>query len=126
MIYIGTTEADGQAIYLDIHAVERRGQDLRVSALIGDGCYEGEVLVECAAQPCITFADAWLGGTGLTEFLQRSGTRWLQQQLVASVRDYVTETSCGTAWGSRGARPHPVQRRREVVAEPLPVWSPPA
>ncbi len=85
MIYIATAESDGSAIYFDIHAAERKGGGLRVSGMVGDGSYEGEVLVETGHEVAVTFADAWLGGAGFREFLRRCGPRQLEAALVESV-----------------------------------------
>jgi hypothetical protein len=125
MIYIGTTEFSGQAIYLDIHAIEQVADGVRVSAVIGDGCYEGEVLIESGQRPAVTYADAWLGGAGLGDFLQRCGRHWLQQQLFESIQERV-----GAMNGSRGRHrpsvlPHPPHRRRTRIAEPAPFWTTP-
>ena len=66
MIYIGTTQDNGSAIYFDIHAAERQGRGMRFCGTLGDGSYEGEVLVEVGSNDCVTFADAWLGGYGFS------------------------------------------------------------
>lgn len=87
MIYIGTTGNNGSAIYLDVYSAERQGRGLRISATIGDGCYEGEVLVEVGRSECVTFADAWLGGSGFTEFLSRCGADMLERALLETVRE---------------------------------------
>jgi hypothetical protein len=87
MIYIGTTEDNGSAIYLDVHAAERQGCGMRFSGTIGDGCYEGEVLVEIGQTDCVTFADAWLGGSGFSEFIHRCGSDALERALLESVRE---------------------------------------
>jgi len=125
MIYIGTTEFSGQAVYLDIHSIDRTREGTRVSAVIGDGCYEGEVLIECGQQPSITYVDAWLGGAGLNEFLQRCGHQWLQQQLVESLGDRIGP-SCGIPGRPRRLYPHATPHRRETIAEQRPFWKMPA
>jgi len=87
MIYIGATPNNGSAIYFDVYAEERQGLDRRVSGIIGDGCYEGEVLVETGCDDCVTFADAWLGGPGFAEFLSRCGADMLERALLDTVRE---------------------------------------
>jgi len=87
MIYIGTTGNNGSAIYFDIHAVERRGRGLLICGTLGDGCYEGEVLVEMGRSESITFADAWLGGAGFREFLARCDVPTMEGELLDAVRD---------------------------------------
>ena len=126
MIYIGTTDSPGQAIYLDIYAIEQSGGEVRVSALVGDGCYEGEVLIECAARSNVTYADAWLGGEGLDEFLQRPGQSWLQRQLLDSVRDHLALVNGAQLKRNRPVYPHQSLRSRGRVAETPPIWTQPA
>jgi len=126
MIYIGTTEPPGQAIYLEIHAIEQQGNQTSVSALVGDGCYEGEVLIECGEQIAITYADAWLGGVGLGDFLQRCGNQWLQQQLVATVMDRVKQPCRASGKPGRQVYPHQSPRHRVHIAETPPFWLQPA
>ncbi len=87
MIYIGTTENNGSAIYFDIYAAERQGRGMRISGTIGDGCYEGEVLVEVGRNDSVTFADAWLGGSGFSEFMDRCNADVLESALLESVRE---------------------------------------
>lgn len=87
MIYIGTTENNGSAIYFDIHSAERQGRGMRFSGTVGDGCYEGEVLVEIGRSESVTFADAWLGGSGFQEFIERCGMTMLEESLLESVRE---------------------------------------
>lgn len=87
MIYIGTTAYSDSAIYFDIHSVERQGRGLRISGTVGDDCYEGEVLVEIGRSEAVTFADAWLGGDGFKEFIERCCSISLEAALLDSVRD---------------------------------------
>ncbi|MGW8312150.1 MAG: hypothetical protein ACWGOL_02840 [Desulfuromonadales bacterium] len=87
MIYIGATTNNGSAIYFDVYAEESQKRGRRVSGLIGDGCYEGEVLVETGCDDCVTFADAWLGGSGFAEFLSRCGADQLERALLDTVRE---------------------------------------
>ncbi len=87
MIYIGTTENNGSAIYFDIYATERQGRSMCISGTIGDSCYEGEVLVEIGRNDSVTFADAWLGGSGFSEFIDRCGSDVLQSALLESIRE---------------------------------------
>ncbi|HKI50755.1 MAG TPA: hypothetical protein VJ995_01670 [Geothermobacteraceae bacterium] len=123
MIYIGTTESPGQAIYLDIHAIEQQGNQTSVSALVGDGCYEGEVLIEFADQPAVTYADTWLGGAGLDEFLQRAGQAWLRKQLLDSVQDHLAVTNVSQKKSQGVDYPHQMPLPRGRVAEAKPIWN---
>lgn len=123
MIYIGTTEFPEQAIYLDIHAIEQQGNQTSVSALVGDGCYEGEVLIEFAEQPAVTYADTWLGGAGLNEFLQRTGQAWLQQQLLDCVQEHLALMNASPKQRQRVDYPHQMPLHRGRVAEAKPIWN---
>jgi len=116
MVYIGTSREQGQAIYFDIHAIRKVRQGLEVCGTVGDGCYEGEVLVECGPSDEVTFADAWLGGAGLTGFLQRCDEEWLRQALIEAARGSLIETA--------GQRPHGPGRRRgaSCAGEEGPIW----
>jgi hypothetical protein len=118
MIYIGTTGNDGSAIYFDVHAAERQGRSLNISGTIGDGCYEGEVLVEVGRNDSVTFADAWLGGSGFTEFLARCGADALERALLETVRDM-------PVFRPRRGRPHGNGRAYAgpMACECRPVWS---
>lgn len=117
MIYIGTTEDNGSAIYFDIHAAELQGRGMRISGTIGDGCYEGEVLVEVGRSDSVTFADAWLGGSGFSEFLGRCSVDALERALLDSVREM-------PFFHSRVCQPHSHSQPRAgvFVAESLPLW----
>jgi len=118
MIYIGTTEDNGSAIYFDIYATERQGRGMRISGTIGDGCYEGDVLVEVGRNDSVTFADAWLNGSGFTEFIDRCGSDLLESALLESVRDMPLRHV-------RRSQPHgnSLAYTGPVVSESLPVWN---
>lgn len=118
MIYIGSTEDNGSAIYFDIHSVERQGRGLRVSGTLGDGCYEGEVLVEVGRNDAVTFADAWLGGAEFDEFLTRCRRDILEQALLETVRDMPL-----FRW--QPARPHgnSSNHAHVIACECQPLWS---
>ena len=87
MVYLATPSDDGRAVYFELYATERTATGLRVCATIGDGQYEGEVLVEFSGS-CqeVTFADSWLGGTGFREFATRCNIRQFGQELLASLK----------------------------------------
>lgn len=117
MIYIATTENNGSAIYFDIHSAERQGRGMRFSGTVGDGCYEGEVLVEIGRSESVTFADAWLGGSGFAEFLDRCASTRLEDALLESVREM-------PFFCSRPSQPHGNSGNPQgpLVAESSTVW----
>ena len=117
MIYIGTTGNNGSAIYFDIHSAERQGRGMRFSGTVGDGCYEGEVLVETGRSESVTFADAWLGGSGFAEFIDRCGLTMLEESLLESVREM-------SFFCSRRSQPHGNSGTSgpSLVLEPGSLW----
>lgn len=77
MIWLQTEEAEGRALYLDIHRVEQRQQGERlcysVSGMLGNGLDEGEVLIEVGSEVDVTFVDEWMPGRGLPAFVAEAG-----------------------------------------------------
>ena len=118
MMYIDTISEDGSAIYFDVHTAERLGHGVRISGTIGDGCYEGEVLIELGPAESVTFADAWLGGLGYNEFVGRCDLSNLQKDLLESVREM-------TFFHAPRMQPHGFNRktRESVAGEDLPLWN---
>lgn len=117
MVYIGTTSDDGRALYFDVYATERSATGVRICGTIGDGQYEGEVLVELGALPEVTFADAWLGDGGFREFLTRCNVQELRADLLRCLETLPLLVV-------RQDQPHPVdeQRRADLVCEIGPLW----
>jgi hypothetical protein len=117
MIYVGTTRDNGSAIYFDIHSAERSWRGVRISGTIGDGCYEGEALVELGRSESVTFADAWLGGDGFSEFVDRCDLLILESDLLDTVREM-------PIFHSSRMQPHGPHRvlRNSVIGEDLPLW----
>lgn len=118
MIYIGTTEESGSAIYFDIYSAVRQGRGMSISGTVGDGCYEGEVLVEVGRSESVTFADAWLGGSGFVEFMARCNSDVLEQSLLESVREM-------PLLHVRRSQPHGNSKAYAgtFVSESSPVWN---
>lgn len=118
MIYVGTTRDNGSAIYFDIHSAERTWRGVRISGTLGDGCYEGEALVELGRSESVTFADAWLGGEGFREFAERCDLLSLETDMLDSVREM-------QIFHSSRMQPHGPHRvaRSTGIAEDLPLWS---
>ena len=87
MIYIGTTDTNESAIYFDVYSAVKHNGGVSVSGTIGDGCYEGEVVVEIGGNESVTFADAWLGGSGFSEFLDRCNVASIEEALIESLRE---------------------------------------
>jgi hypothetical protein len=91
MLYLQIAERSGSALYLDVHSVERRLEQgrpvLRVAGILGDGCYEGEVQVNCTEQvDDVTFADAWLNRRALDTFFSRIDPKTICAALAVAVK----------------------------------------
>jgi hypothetical protein len=90
MLVVTLGEQSGETVYLDIHHLEWRQESGKpqwaVSALLGDGWYEGEVLVEVGEKSEVTFADEWLGRPQIGDLFRRLGRERLREALVTAVR----------------------------------------
>jgi hypothetical protein len=89
MLVLTLGEQTGETVYLDIHHAEWRQRSgsprWAVSALLGDGWYEGEVLIEGGEQVEVTFADEWLGDMQIRELFSRVG----RENLLSAIREAV-------------------------------------
>lgn len=102
MLMLTVGEKTGETVYLDIHHAEWRQSagtsHWAVSALLGDGCYEGEVLIEAGERVEVTFADEWLGRPQIGELFDRFG----RETLLQAIRDALCKNgSAGTSPGHR-------------------------
>lgn len=86
MVWLHTA---GKNLYLDIHRVEQRQEgdncSYVISATLGDGRDEGEVLVEVGRGVDVTFLDAWLPGRSLPPFLDGAGREGAVRALTAEL-----------------------------------------
>lgn len=74
MVWLNATDENGNGLYLNIYRVEQRGGEcFALHGTVGDGFYEGDVLVEIANAVKITFADQWLHRRALEDFFARAG-----------------------------------------------------
>lgn len=72
MVWLNAADENGNGLYLNIHRIEQReGAAFALHGTMGDGFYEGEVLVEVAVGVKVTFADEWLDRRTLEEFFLR-------------------------------------------------------
>jgi hypothetical protein len=89
MLVLTLGEQKGETVYLDIHHAEWRQRTgppyWAVSALLGDGWYEGEVLIEAGEQVRVTFADEWIGHSQIGELFSRVG----REPLLAAITEAV-------------------------------------
>jgi hypothetical protein len=121
MVWLDVAGNDGNALYFVTDRIERRpaaaGAGFSVSGLLGDGCYEGEVLVEVGANPAVTFIDDWLAQADFSRFAARIDR--------ARVDVALTELAMGLAAELTGGGHSPRGRWRERsgrVQEPAPAW----
>ncbi len=112
MIWLDLMTEGGQGLYFDAWKRERRrtgqGGEL-VSGLLGDGSYEGEVLVELAGDGCdLTFVDSFLAPAALRDFLSRVSVEALKAALQESLAGSPDDVSLAP------------RRRRDSATGPVP------
>jgi len=106
MFYIGAESEGGCGIYLDVHAIERDDHGQRISAIIGDGHYEGEVLIVLGQDFEVTFLDAlWGKIESVTVFFDRHGEDKLRNDLEHAL--HVKDLEVKRAGNYHACRPHP-------------------
>ncbi|TYP00010.1 hypothetical protein EDC39_101170 [Geothermobacter ehrlichii] len=96
MIWLDLMTEGGQGLYFEAWKRERQrtgsGGEL-VSGLIGDGSYEGEVLVELADDGCdLTFVDSFLAPADLRAFLSRVSVEELKAALRESLAGSIDDS----------------------------------
>jgi len=99
MVWLNTTTQAGQGLYLDIWKRERsndRNHLELVSGVLGDGHYEGEVLVEVSPQGCeLTFVDQVLDPEALRCFFARVD----REELLKDLENILAEEWDGMSHG---------------------------
>lgn len=131
MIYLCNSEYGNLAVYLDVHAMERQEKGFALSATLGDGHYEGDVMVEVGVDVDIAFADRWLDRAGLEGFFDRVDQRTVEAALADAARTVVDGRTPGCACTSDAQRdtPHAPYRRKpetaRVVSSGEAVWPSP-
>ncbi len=87
MIHLNLMVQDGGAIYLDLQRIEirreRTGEFFALTGTLGDGLYEGQVLLEIGEGVEVTFVDDWLGGPDLRRLFQRVERERVEAALIA-------------------------------------------
>lgn len=131
MIWLALEQSDHNALYLDVHHIEQTpdGPQPRtlLSATLGDGCNEGEVLIELGLNEAVTFADM-LPDSGLRPLLRAHGETALKEALLQACQPVAASE------GRRIDRPcrnqandpqlHLFSRTEpQGVAEAGPIWS---
>lgn len=85
MVTIETGTATGATLYLDIHHAELTPAGVRLCAILGDGWYEGEVILEVGEEIALTFADLYLDEGKIRPFLRRTDRGELERAVGAAV-----------------------------------------
>lgn len=126
MVWLNATECNGSALYLDLFRTERRDCNgearYAFSGVLGDGGFEGEVLVEVGSTVEVIFADAWLDPAALDAFFSRVSRTEVEAALGEACRSLALVAS-------RDEMLHPLPRparrrvpRRDLVAEAVADW----
>lgn len=128
MIYLCNSEQGNLAVYLDVHALERQERGFALSGILGDGHYEGDIMVEVGVEVDITFADLWLNRAGLETFFDRIDRGTVESALAEAARSVVDgRDGRGCSGGSYDCGPHAAGDRRAspapVVSSGEPRWS---
>jgi hypothetical protein len=99
-IRIGTPE---ESVYIDIHHVDFTEDGgppgLVVSAIVGDGWYEGEIAVHLGGEVSVVFADQYLDEQGIAAFFKRFDRERLERAICGAVSSLVFSYG-----GSRGRK----------------------
>jgi len=122
MVWLDVMGNDGNSLYFVTDRIERlpgtRAAGFAVSGILGDGRYEGEVIIEVGDRSAVTFVDAWLASRDFNRFAAS-----IDRERVTAA---LTEVAEGLARNLSGAgNPVPRSRRGERggwVAEDRPAW----
>lgn len=125
MVWLDICDEQGNAIYFDIHHVERRRIERRwrhaVSGICGNGVFEVEVLVEPGREGEVTFVDLSVDPAMNGRFIDRVDSSSLQTGLLEAA-----SLHCGLARnlvGQGDISPHYGRIKAAQVSEPTPIWS---
>jgi len=90
MIYLDSLLTDeGLGVYFEIYSIEQRQEMTLVTGMVGDGYYEGGLLLEVGDRVELTFFDEWLGGDGLSAFFRRYGNESLRRSIVMASSELI-------------------------------------
>ncbi len=129
MVWLNMVADNGSGLYLDISGVEQRrspgGAVLAISGLVGDGRYEGQVLIEVGSRVEVTFVDQWLDPAELKEFFSRverdEVERALEETVAAmsleeKIRMIVEAPRSNAAHRPHTSNPHPYRREKKDLS----------
>lgn len=124
MVWLDTIDAQGNALYFDIHHVERQRRGRRwkhsVNGVCGNGLVEIDVLVEPDADGNITFADLSVGGGADLPLLATVDRSGLESELLLAAESFCNQRYAPKP-DSRLFQPH-YEQQPGRIAETGPVW----
>ncbi|PLX79801.1 MAG: hypothetical protein C0616_09885 [Desulfuromonas sp.] len=113
MVWLQETTTAGHGLYFEIRSLERKlrsGSPVAiVTATLGDGSYEGDVLVEFGLSTDVCFVDQWLAPEALRGFLGQINLHRLKDEIVAVCEDGVQP--------QRTIQPHGTAPRRLEIPQ---------
>ena len=125
MVWLDICDEQGNAIYFDVHHVERKRVERRwrhaVSGTCGNGSFEVEVLVEPAGSGEVTFIDFSTGASARNGLMSGVNFSALESSLIEAA-----EQHCGMSEISRRqyrSYPHASRSGHFRVQEREPIWS---
>lgn len=93
MVWLQETTTAGHGLYFEIRSLEKQMKHgipvAIVTATLGDGSYEGDVLVEFGVSTDVCFVDHWLDPDALKTFFEQIDHQRLQDEIVAVCEDRV-------------------------------------
>ncbi len=144
MVWLDVAGENGCGLYFEIIGMEPRrekgGSILAVTGLVGDGHYEGQVLIEEGHQVSVTFVDEWLGAGDLHDFFANVDRQVVERALkevlagmsleekVHSITDEVLPLFASRSENPHQppSRPHPYRKPKEdpvrVISEEIEAW----
>lgn len=121
MVWLDICDDLGNAIYFDVHHVERKRVERRwrhaVTGICGNGLHEVEVLVEPAGRGEVTFFDLSPGAKSLDGLLGSVNTSCLESSLVIAAMRH-----CEGNGRVATANPHPGAVPQFHAFESAPIW----
>lgn len=124
MVWLDICDEQGNAIYFDIHHVERKriGRQWRhaVNGVCGNGLYEMEVLVEPGEKSEVTYVDLSAGADYRNRLLAGIDSCSLESGLIDAAMVH-----CGLANRRpepAASIPHPLQKGALLIQEPDAEW----
>lgn len=90
MVWLDAMNNNGDTLYFVADRVERSSVEgdavFAVSGILGDGRYEGEVLVEIGDEAAVTFVDAWLSNPDFRRFVANINRDLVVMELTDAAR----------------------------------------